>query len=74
MGSFHDDDVLYLCVLDGSVVPDARVGADVGVGPMVQWSLMMAGPLIVVRLWMIVSLPIPTLFVMVVVSSMVPLL
>ena len=70
--AFHDDGVLYLCVLDGGVVSDACLGTDVGVGPMVQCSPMMAGALMVVRLWMMVPLPMATLFVMVAVSSMVP--
>ncbi len=32
VGALHYDGVLYLGVLDGGVVSDARVGADEGVG------------------------------------------
>lgn len=47
VGSIHDDGVLYLGVAYSGVVADCCVGAYVGVSPMVQWSPMMAGSLMV---------------------------
>jgi len=41
-------------------------------GPISQWSPIMAGPLMVVRLWMTVPSPIATLFVIVACSTIVP--
>jgi len=74
VGSFHDSAVLHLGVTDYRVVSDTGVGADVGVGADDAVAADDGGPLMVVRLWMMVPSPMPTLLVIVAESSTVPLL